>query len=55
MADGYPVSTRFDCSTQAPQEDIEQTVTAGQSSLSYGKQPVHLRLEDRQGVGRNVP
>jgi hypothetical protein len=33
---GYPMSTKIACDTGAPQDDIEQTVTAGASSLSYG-------------------
>jgi serine protease AprX len=36
MAAGFPASTRIDCSSSAPQDTIEQTVTAGQSSLSFG-------------------
>jgi hypothetical protein len=33
---GYPRSGAISCSTAAPQDDIEETVTAGGSSLSYG-------------------
>jgi hypothetical protein len=32
---GYPISKQIACDSQAPQDDIEQTVTAGSSSLSY--------------------
>jgi len=35
MAAGYPLSTRIDCDTSVPLDAIEQTVTAGGSSLSY--------------------
>ena len=33
---GYPRSGAVSCATSAPQDDIEETVTAGGSSLSYG-------------------
>jgi hypothetical protein len=32
---GYPISRQFACETSAPSDDIEQTLTAGGSSLSY--------------------
>jgi len=35
FAAGYPLSTPFDCNTGDPLDEIEQTVTAGGSSLSY--------------------
>src|SRR6266498_1181347 len=35
FAAGYPLSTRIDCDTSSSQDAIEQTVTAGSSSLSY--------------------
>lgn len=35
FAAGYPLSTRIDCDTSESQDAIEQTVTAGSSSLSY--------------------
>ena len=35
FAPGYPASQRIDCDTSLPQDQIEQTVTAGRSSLSY--------------------
>ena len=35
FAAGYPVSQQIACSGGAPVSDIEQTVTAGGSSLSY--------------------
>ena len=35
FAAGYPVSQQIACSDGAPLIDIEQTVTAGGSSLSY--------------------
>ncbi|MGH9849841.1 MAG: PxKF domain-containing protein [Blastocatellia bacterium] len=35
FAAGYPVSQQIACSDGAPASDIEQTVTAGGSSLSY--------------------
>ena len=35
FASGYPRSTKIACNTREPQDDIEQTVTAGSSSLSY--------------------
>lgn len=36
MAAGSPSSGQISCLSSAPQDDIEQTVTAGGSSLSYG-------------------
>jgi hypothetical protein len=52
LAAGYPVSTRFDCSSQSPQDDIEQTVTAGQSSLNYGgSQYTYVWKTDRAWAG----
>jgi predicted extracellular nuclease len=35
FATGYPLSTKIACDSGAPADDIEQTVTAGGSSLSY--------------------
>jgi hypothetical protein len=35
FAAGYPASQQISCSTNAPIDDIEQTVTAGASSLQY--------------------
>ncbi|HLF74887.1 MAG TPA: PxKF domain-containing protein [Anaerolineales bacterium] len=35
FAAGYPLSTRIDCDSSSSQDAIEQTVTAGGSSLSY--------------------
>jgi hypothetical protein len=35
FAAGYPVSKSIACGTSAPSDDIEQTVPAGLSSLSY--------------------
>jgi hypothetical protein len=35
FAEGYPVSRRISCASSAPQDGIEQTISAGQSSLSY--------------------
>ena len=35
FADGYPISQQIECDSSAPADNIEQTVTAGSSSLSY--------------------
>jgi uncharacterized delta-60 repeat protein len=35
FAAGYPTSQQIACNTSAPLDDIEQTVTAGSSSLAY--------------------
>jgi hypothetical protein len=35
FAPGYPISKRIACGSAAPQDDIERTVTAGSSSVSY--------------------
>jgi hypothetical protein len=35
LAAGYPASQQIACADGAPQDSIEQTVTAGQSSLAY--------------------
>jgi VCBS repeat-containing protein len=35
LAAGYPQSVRITCDAAAPQEDIDETVTAGGSSLQY--------------------
>ena len=35
FADGYPSSQQIVCGSGAPQDDIEQTVTPGSSSLTY--------------------
>ena len=32
---GFPVSQQIDCDASAPLDDVEETVTAGSSSLSY--------------------
>jgi uncharacterized membrane protein len=36
FAPGYPVSMKIVCGSGVPQDDVEETVTAGNSSLSYG-------------------
>jgi hypothetical protein len=35
FANGYPTSLKIVCNTTAPVDAIEETVTAGSSSLSY--------------------
>lgn len=35
FASGYPVSQKFNCDTTTPLDDVEQTLSVGQSSLSY--------------------
>jgi hypothetical protein len=35
FAPGYPLSYGVDCNTSAPLDTVEQTVTAGGTSLSY--------------------
>jgi parallel beta-helix repeat protein len=35
FAPGYPTSQRFNCETSVPLDDVEQTVSVGQNSLSY--------------------
>ena len=35
MAPGYPLSQRIDCGSNASLDEVEQTLTAGSSSLSY--------------------
>jgi hypothetical protein len=35
FATGYPNSGNVDCSSTSPLDDIEETVTAGNSSLNY--------------------
>ncbi len=35
FAAGYPISQQITCESSAPVDNIEQTVTAGNSSLSY--------------------
>ena len=35
LATGYPASQKVDCASSAPQDTIEQTVTAGSSSLAF--------------------
>lgn len=53
---GFPTSSPVACDATEPGTIIEETLTAGSSSLSYdGKRPVHLRLENRQDLERNVP
>jgi hypothetical protein len=36
FAAGYPISTKVSCTSGASQDEVESTVTAGNSSLSYG-------------------
>ena len=35
FATGYPISQQVNCATDAPVNDVQQTVTAGGSSLTY--------------------
>jgi hypothetical protein len=49
FAAGYPISAAISCTSGEPQDDIEQTVTAGQSSLSYGSgQYTYVWKTDKQ-------
>ena len=54
---GYPRSAVTTCDSTAPVDGIEETVNPGASraDLRPPDRPLHLRLEDRQGLGRNVP
>ena len=54
VADGYPVSHGVDCNTSAPLDTVEQTVTAGGSSLSYdalADQYVYVWKSDKAWAG----
>ena len=57
MATASPSSRKVACSTGVPIDAIEETVTAGNSSLQYDveQRPVLLCLEDRQELGRHLP
>ena len=35
FSEGYPQARRIDCASSVPLDGIEQTVSAGQSALSY--------------------
>jgi hypothetical protein len=51
---GYPLSYRVDCNTSAPLDTVEQTVTAGGSSLSYdadADQYVYVWKSDKAWAG----
>ena len=53
---GSPKVAIMSCQANTAQDAIEETVTAGNSTLSYDAgRPVQLRLEDGQGVGGFVP
>jgi hypothetical protein len=54
FAVGYPVSHGVDCNTSAPLDTVEQTVSAGGSSLSYdpaGDQYVYVWKSDKAWAG----
>ncbi len=54
FAVGYPVSHGVDCNTSAPLDTVEQTVTAGGSSLSYDAgvdQYVYVWKSDKAWAG----
>jgi hypothetical protein len=52
MAAGSPASVGISCSTSAAQDAIEETVTAGQSSLNYGSgQYVYVWKTDKAWAG----
>lgn len=54
IAPGYPASHGVDCSTSAPLDTVEQTVTAGGSSLSYdavADQYVYVWKSDKAWAG----
>jgi len=54
FAGGYPVSYGVDCDTSAPLDTVEQTVTAGGSSLSYDAgvdQYVYVWKSDKAWAG----
>jgi hypothetical protein len=44
---GYPKSQQIACDSTATVDGIEQTVTAGSSSLSYDATPTHIRTSGR--------
>ena len=54
LASGYPVSDGVDCTSSAPFDTVEQTVTAGGSSLSYDPavdQYVYVWKSDKDWAG----
>ena len=54
VAPGYPASDGVDCNTSAPLDTVEQTVTAGGSSLSYdalADQYVYVWKTDKAWAG----
>jgi len=54
FATGYPRSQRMDCDTSAPLDTVEETVTAGSSSLSYdavADQYVYVWKTDKAWAG----
>jgi hypothetical protein len=54
FAAGHPVSYGVDCNTSAPLDTVEQTVTAGGSSLSYdvlADQYVYVWKSDKAWAG----
>jgi hypothetical protein len=54
VAFGYPASYGVDCNTSAPLDTVEQTVTAGASSLSYDAevdQYVYVWKSDKAWAG----
>jgi len=54
FATGYPKSLKITCDTSAPLDDIEETVTAGSSSLSYdpiADQYVYVWKTDKAWAG----
>ena len=57
FAAGYPTSERIACDSSSSLDPVEETTTAGASSLAYDAAhgPVPLHLEDRQGLGQLVP
>jgi HYR domain len=51
---GYPQSGQMNCNTQLPEDDIEQTVNAGGSSLNYdpvANQYIYVWKTDRSWAG----
>ena len=57
LAEGSPSSRTVACSSGAPTDELEQTAAANKSGLTYdaGERHLHLRVEDRQEVGRHLP
>jgi hypothetical protein len=57
VAPDPPASGPIDCKLLVPAGELQPAMSAGARGPTYDamRKPVHIRLEDGEGLGRNLP